>query len=381
MQREIGDKIQLGDTLNPLNDVSAVQAVDNVSNLKDMFGKISKLGDLWEKGKADASIIRYPPGSSEVLRQGKIFNIVPKTAYASSTYTDKKTLEFTVDLAANTYTNYSMMTLVLPIYFKKSTHKNADVDIVMANNFFACWLKEIDIRRYRDDVRILPTNNIVEVCNYAGQQLKHLPTKSLDGIKETILYEEKTVVFTGNRDRRLNDTDTAADRTDANLSERVTDFHGLLKKIYYRIPLGFYVSLGLVNFPHKIDTRVLFTLETNLNELFETNAKVAAIPDNPVAQIIYHNTPYISYPQIILDDNFLAYYNGTLRSRSALRTDVVLSPYQQSFEINTRTQSLNVNFRGLNKQIEWIEISLAYDKSDQCQTIYGSYDVELAAVI
>ena len=193
MQREIGDKIQLGDTLNPLNDVSAVQAVDNVSILKDMFGKISKLGDLWEKGKTDASIIRYLPGVSEVLRQGKIFNIVPKTVYASSsTYTDKKTLEFTVELAANTYTNYSMMTLVLPIYFKKSTHKNADVGIVTVNNFFACWLKEIDIRRYRDDVRILPTNNRVVVCNYAAQ-LKHLPTKSLDDIKETILYEEKAV--------------------------------------------------------------------------------------------------------------------------------------------------------------------------------------------
>ena len=37
MQREIGDKIQLGDTINPLNDVSAVLAIDNTSNLKDMF--------------------------------------------------------------------------------------------------------------------------------------------------------------------------------------------------------------------------------------------------------------------------------------------------------------------------------------------------------
>ena len=70
--------------------------------------------------------------------------------------------------------------------------------------------------------------------------------------------------MTEKKDRRLNNTGTPADRTDANLSERVTDFHGLLKeKIYYRIPLGFFVSLGLVNLPHKIDTRVLFTLETN----------------------------------------------------------------------------------------------------------------------
>ena len=62
-----------------------------------------------------------------------------------------------------------MMALVVPIYLKKSSDKTADVDVVMVNNFFACWLKEIDIRRYPDDVRILPTNNTVEVCNYAAQ--------------------------------------------------------------------------------------------------------------------------------------------------------------------------------------------------------------------
>ena len=126
----------------------------------------------------------------------------------------------------------------------------------------------------------------------------------------------------------------------------------------YRIPLGFFTSLGLVNFPHKIDTRFLFTL-------FETNAK-ADLPNELDAQIIFHDTPYISYPQITLDDNFLAYFNGTLRSRGAL-----------SFEMNTGTQSLKVNFHGLNKQTEWVEISLVFDKTDQHQTVYDSYDVEL----
>ena len=89
-------------------------------------------------------------------------------------------------------------------------------------------------------------------------------------------------------------------------------------------------------------------------------------------QIIHHDTPYISYPQINLDNNFLAYYKEILRSRSALRTGVILSPYQKSFEINTRTLSLNINFKGLNTQ----EISLVYDESDQQQTIYDIYDVE-----
>ena len=90
MQREISNKIQLGETLNPLNDVSAVSSIDNTSNLKDVFGKVDKLGDLWDKGTTYASLIRYIPGLSNVLRQGKVFNILPKKAYATSTYTVKK---------------------------------------------------------------------------------------------------------------------------------------------------------------------------------------------------------------------------------------------------------------------------------------------------
>ena len=78
MQREIGDKIQLGDTLNPLNDVSAVPAIDNTSNLKDVFAKIDKLEDFWDRGKADTSLIRYLPGGIEVLRQGKYLILFQK---------------------------------------------------------------------------------------------------------------------------------------------------------------------------------------------------------------------------------------------------------------------------------------------------------------
>ena len=92
---------------------------------------------MWDKGTADASLIRYISGLSNVLRQGKIFNIVPKKAYATSTYSDKKTLEFTIELAANTHTNYSSMCIVLPIQIKKSTDKTANVNLVMVNNFFA----------------------------------------------------------------------------------------------------------------------------------------------------------------------------------------------------------------------------------------------------
>ena len=84
----------MGETLNLLNDVSAVSSIDNTSNLKDVFEKVNKLEDLWGKRTTDASLIRYISGLSNVSRPGKIFIIVPpKKVYATSTYTDTKTLE------------------------------------------------------------------------------------------------------------------------------------------------------------------------------------------------------------------------------------------------------------------------------------------------
>ena len=68
----------IGETLNPLNNVSVLSSIDNTSNVKYVFGKVDKLGELWDKGTADASFWRYIPGLSNVLSQGKIFNIVPK---------------------------------------------------------------------------------------------------------------------------------------------------------------------------------------------------------------------------------------------------------------------------------------------------------------
>ena len=144
----------------------------------------------------------------------------------------------------------------------------------MVNNFFGHWLKEIDARHYPDDVRILPTNNTVETYQYAAQQLRHLPKKSLDNIRERLLHEKKPVILNNGRNRRSNTSNTSADRTDANLGERVTDFLTLFgRKIYCRILLGFFTSLGLVNFPHKIDTQFLFTFRKQAKQIIQNKRK------------------------------------------------------------------------------------------------------------
>ena len=96
-----------------------------------------------------------------------------------------------IELAANTHTSYCSMNIVLPIQIKKSTDNTANVNLITVNNFFCHWLKEINTRRYPDNLRILPTNNTVEIYQYAAQQLKHLPGKSLYDIRDTLLYEKK----------------------------------------------------------------------------------------------------------------------------------------------------------------------------------------------
>ena len=44
--------------------------------------------------------------------------------------------------------------------------------------FFGHWFTDLDIRRYSDDMLILPTNNGVSIANYSNAQMKHLPAQS-----------------------------------------------------------------------------------------------------------------------------------------------------------------------------------------------------------
>ena len=78
MQREISNKIRLGENLNLLRDVSNVPSIDNVANLRDLLGKVDKLGAFWDYGEADASLATYIPGLTYVSRQGQLYSVNTK---------------------------------------------------------------------------------------------------------------------------------------------------------------------------------------------------------------------------------------------------------------------------------------------------------------
>ena len=114
MQRAISNKIQLGDTLNPLKDYGGDPSVNDEGDLENLFQKIDEVGAFWKTGKADGDSSRYLPNILPVTIQNQIAVEVPRKTFASVTYSDKKILELVLELTANTYTNYSSMEFVLP---------------------------------------------------------------------------------------------------------------------------------------------------------------------------------------------------------------------------------------------------------------------------
>ena len=368
MQKAISNKIQLGDTLNPLNDYARIPSPNDEGNLENLIQKVDKVGEFWKTGKADAELSRYFPNNLPATRPVQIADELPRKVYASVTCLDKKQLEFVLDLTANTYTNWSSMEICLPLKFTKKTNKaqQMDTQMITVNIFLGHWFTDIDIRRYPGDTRILPTNNSVDIYQYSNTQLKYLPEKSVKTLLKTMLYSNKPVHLDKDVDRRPNNSHDNDKRTDPNLTYRIKEVKDcLFQKHVYRVPLGLIV--------------ILITLEREMNKLFETNKKLAAFPAMLDALINIYDRPYISYQELKVTETSGVYLSVILRSETVLRLGVLPSPYQELFEINTGTQRFTCTFKGGQRHFDWLEISVVYNKSYQHMTIYDSYDLELAA--
>ena len=61
--------------------------------------------------------------------------------------------------------NFHNVHLVFPLKIKKKTNNANDIlaSEITVNNYFAHWIKEIDIKQLGDDAPILPTTNTVEI--------------------------------------------------------------------------------------------------------------------------------------------------------------------------------------------------------------------------
>ena len=73
------------------------------------------------------------------------------------------------------------------------------------NNFLGHWFFDIDIRRYPDDLRILPTNNSVDIYQYSNAQMKYLPERPVKKLLNPMLYSNKPVYLAEGTERKPHD--------------------------------------------------------------------------------------------------------------------------------------------------------------------------------
>ena len=97
----------------------------------------------------------------------------------------------------NYYVNPSNIIICFPIKIKKKSSNTADIDadLIPVNNFFAHWVNEVSITKYRSDEELSPTFTPWEVYRYSDAMLKHLPHDSLKPLQKHLLYSKQPVYY------------------------------------------------------------------------------------------------------------------------------------------------------------------------------------------
>ena len=150
-----------------------------------------------------------------------------------------------------------------------------------------------------------------------------MPEKVLKMIGKSILYSKRSFAIADSIDRQAHHPNAvnAANRMDKYLTNRIAKFANQLQnEVIYRTPLKFLYDIGLVNQCFKFNTDYILTLETDMQNLFETNANQAnnVLPAGVDAEMIITSTPCIQYEQFQLDDNLKMCLKGTLQSELQL---------------------------------------------------------------
>ena len=197
--------------------------------------------------------------------------------------------------------------------------------------------------------------------------------------KQSVYFNKTTI------DRRIHNGTGATKANDAkhlNIDERITRFQDQQKNEYvYRIPLRYFTDLGKINFLEKIDFRIKCHFETEVERLFESRnvlSSTATIP-SPDVKIIFTKALFVQNEQLFFDKNFRQYLETIIVSKNILRMGAQKTPIQKTYKINVGQDSLSIDFIAPNRQFDWLELSLVYDKSNKHTTIYNSYNFEMVA--
>ena len=242
-------------------------------------------------------------------------------------------------------------------------------------------------------------NKTLDIYRYSDALLKHLPDDVLATFQDELLYSNKPVIIKGNAantiaDRRNHIAAAARNcNADDNLEDRIAKFNqddALHDQRVYRIPRKYLVDIGLVNLPTEFNIKLTFNLEKTAGKLFETREKLANLAGGAAARLLitapdtspyFYATPYLQYEQLTLSETFHKYISKIINSKRVLRTGIKPTPLQKSYEINVGSQSHVVDFTGASRQFSFVEIGLVFNKSEQHNSQYDSYNFELAATM
>ena len=85
------------------------------------------------------------------------------------------------------------MLLCFPFTIRKKANvtQAIDADMITVNNFFTHWIWEISIKRYGDDLAILPLNNVTKTDHYSEVMLRDFPEKLLKHFKKSYFIVTK----------------------------------------------------------------------------------------------------------------------------------------------------------------------------------------------
>ena len=141
----------LGQTVPPFDSIGKSSAIDRTaSDFDNANEKVKKIKKLIYSGEYDADITRYIPTTLQLIFQGMLDRVDTIEQPARISYKDLETFDFQLLLDQNLYTNLNSLYLCFPIKFKKETNValNLENDVLNVNNFFAHWIKEINITKF-----------------------------------------------------------------------------------------------------------------------------------------------------------------------------------------------------------------------------------------
>ena len=81
MQKAISNKVQVGETVSPLDDYGSVPSINDEETLENLITKVDKVRGFVATGKADGDLSRYYLNALPITRQSQIAGELPRKAY------------------------------------------------------------------------------------------------------------------------------------------------------------------------------------------------------------------------------------------------------------------------------------------------------------